>query len=179
MPQYATAEELASYLQVPSVDTITANLVLTVASGQFSQSACTWFEPTAVTYTTTGTVGSSIRLPFRPVTAVSAVRINGVAVTGWTLVKNSLWRAAGFGTSCKVPPDEVEIDLIHGLTDPTDDVKGAVLETAATAYTAPIGAVLGEKIDDYEIRVSASAGGVELTSAAQKLAQQYRGTFAA
>lgn len=177
--QYATAAELASYLQVDSVDTATANLVLSVASGQFSQSACTWFEPTAVTYTTTGTTCVSIRLPFRPVTAVSAVRINGVTVTGWTLIKNMLWRAAGFGTGCAIPPDKVEVDLTHGLAAPGDDVKGAVLETAATAYTAPVGAVLGERIDDYEIRVAASGGGVELTSAAQKLAAQYRGTFAA
>jgi len=176
--QYATAVELAGYMQ-QDLDTYTANQVLTLASGQFSQAACTWFEPTTVTYTTTGAPCPSIRLPFRPVTAVTAVRINGVAVTGWTLVKNVLYRASGFGTSCKVPPDEVEIDLTHGETAAPDDVKAAVLETGATSYATPVGAVIGETIDDWSIRYSAAGGGVQLTPSAAALAAQYRGTFAA
>lgn len=178
MVQYATATELAGYLG-QDVDTYTANQALTLASGSFSQAAQVWFEPQSVTYTTTGTVGTSIRLPFRPARSVSAVRINGVAVTGWTLVKNTLYRAAGFGTACKTPPDVVDIDLMHGEDDPTDDVKAAVIETAATAYSQPVGALLDERIDDYEIRFAAVGGGVELTGSAQKLAAQYRGTLAA
>jgi hypothetical protein len=176
--QYATAAELAGYLQ-QDVDTYTANQVLTLASGQFSQAACTWFEPVEVTWTTTGTIGSSIRLPFRPVTAVSEVRVNGAVVTGWTLVKGKLWRAAGFGSSCKVPPDVVEIDLTHGETAVPDDVKAVILETGAAAYSVPVGAVIGESIDDYQVRYAATGGGVQLTTAARELAQQYRGTFAA
>lgn len=178
MVQYATATELAGYLG-QDVDTYTADQALTLASGSFSQAAATWFASTSATFTTTGTVGTSIRLPFRPVIAVAAVRINNVAVTGWTLVKNTLWRQAGFGTSCTVPPDKVEIDLTHGYTAVPDDVKAAVLETAATAYSQPVGAVLGERIDDYEIRFAAAAGGIELTSSAAVLAKQYRGTLAA
>lgn len=178
MVQYATAVELAGYMQ-QDVDTSTANQVLTLASGQFSQAACTWFAATSATYTTLGTACTSVLLPFRPVTAVSAVRINGATVTGWTLIKNTLYRPAGFGTSCAIPPDKVEIDLTHGYSAPTDDVKAAVLETAATAYTVPVGGILGERIDDYEIRVAAADGGVQLTQFAADLAKQYRGTFAA
>jgi hypothetical protein len=163
--QYATASDLASYLQ-QDVDTATADLVLQMASDRFSLAAATWFTPMSVTYTTTGTVAPSIRLPFRPVRSVSAVRVNGVAVTGWTLVKNTLWRPAGFGTACRIPPDEVEIDLSHG-------------EDAGAAYAIPVAAVAGESIDDYQVRYSAAGGGMQLTRSAMELAAQLRGTFAA
>lgn len=178
MVQYATASELAAHLQ-QDLDTASANQALTLASGQFSQAACTWWEPQTVTYTTLGAVATSIRLPYRPVTAVTAVRINGAAVTGWTLVNGTLWRSAGFGSACKVPPDEVEIDLTHGYTEAPDDVKAVVIETAASGYSVPVAAIVGESIDDYQVRYAAAAGGVQLTSAAVALAAQYRGTFAA
>lgn len=178
MVQYATASDLASYLQ-QDVDTATADLVLQMASDRFSLAAATWFTPMSVTYTTTGTVAPSIRLPFRPVRSVSAVRVNGVAVTGWTLVKNTLWRPAGFGTACRIPPDEVEIDLSHGEDAPTGDVKAAIVETAGAAYAIPVAAVAGESIDDYQVRYSAAGGGMQLTRSAMELAAQLRGTFAA
>ena len=178
MVQYATATELAGYLQ-QDVDTYTATQALTLASGQFSQLAMTWFAATNYTYVTTGTPCTEIRLPFRPVTAVSAVRINGVAVTGFTLVKNTVYRAAGFGTSWVVPPDEVQIDLTHGYTSVPDDVKAAVIETAAAAYAVPVSAVVREAIDDYSVQYSAAGGGVQLTPSARDLALMYRGTLAA
>ena len=178
MVQYATASELAGYLQ-QDVDTYTANQALTLASSQFSQAACTWFAATSATYTTLGTPSVSIRLPFQPVTAVSAVRINGSTVTGYTLIKDTLYRASGFGTSCAIPPDKVEIDLTYGYTSVPDDVKAAVIETAAAAYSVPVSAVTSEAIDDYQVRYSAAGGGVQLTASALKLAEQYRGTLAA
>lgn len=178
MVQYATAEELAGFLE-QAVDTYTANQMLTLASGQFSQAASTWFAAQSATFTTYGTPCVAIRLPFRPVTAVSAVRINGATVTGWTLVKDTVFRAAGFGTSYPIPPDEVEIDLTHGYTSVPDDVKAAVLETAAAGYAVPVAAVVGESIDDYQVRYSAAGGGVQLTAGALRLAHEYRGTFAA
>jgi hypothetical protein len=178
MVQYATATELAGYLQ-QDLDTYTANQVLTLASNAFSQAAATWFEATSATYVTLGSRYVWIRLPFRPVTAVAAVRINGATVTGWTVIKNVVYRAAGFGLSYVIPPDEVEIDLTHGYTAPTDDVKAAVLETAATAYVIPVSAVAGEQIDDYIVRYTANEGGIRLTPSAAALAAQYRGTLAA
>lgn len=178
MVQYATASELQTYLQ-QDVDSDAADQALTLASGQFSQAACTWFAPMTVTYTTLGTQDVRIRLPFRPVTAVSQVRINGVAVTGWSLVKNMVYRPAGFGTSCVIPPDQVEIDLTHGYATVPDAVKAVVLETAAAAYSVPVSAIAGEAIDDYQVRYNATGGGVQLTRAASDLAQQYRGTLAA
>lgn len=178
MAQYATATELAGKLQ-KDLDTYSANQVLTLASGLFSRTADTWWEATTVTYTVLGTFCPSISLPFRPITAVTAVRINGVAITGWTLVKRTLWRQGGFGNSCNIPPDQVDIDLTHGYAAPTDDVKAEVLDVAAQAYDIPVGAVIGESIDDYAIRYATSGGGLQLTKSAADLAASYRGTLVA
>lgn len=179
MALYASPTDLASYLQ-QDVDTATATLVLTVASGQFSLAADTQFASTAATYTRLGTVYTSLVLPFRPVIAVQAVRINGVTVSGYTLIRNVLYRPAGFGTSFAVPPDAVQVDLTHGFTAVPDDVKAAVLESAAFAYQNPLG-LWSESIDDYSAVYPGNRGGTPsvLSGAAQALAVFYRGTLAA
>lgn len=177
MAQYATAIELAGYLQ-QDVDTYTANQVLTLASGAFSEAACTWFEAQSTTFVTLGTLRRAIPLPFRPVTAVTAMRINAVVVTGYTLIKNTVYRPVGFGTPYLLTPDKVEIDLTHGYTSVPDDVKSAVLETAASGYLQSNGTVVSERIDDYAVTFGTSGGGVQLTSSARELAMSYRGTWA-
>jgi hypothetical protein len=178
MVQYATATELAGKLQ-KDLNTYSADQVLTLASALFSRVADMWFAPTTATYTTLGTWCSSIDLPFRPVTSVTQVRINAVVTTGWTLVKNTLYRPAGFGSACQVPPDKVEIDLVHGYTSPTDDVKAEVLDVAAQAYEIPNGAEIAMSIDDYAVKYATTGGGLQLTPSARDLALMYRGTLAA
>jgi hypothetical protein len=178
MALYATPEELASYLQ-QDLDTATATLALTAASAQFSLAADTRFASTAVTYTRLGTFYTSIVLPFRPVIAVQAVRINSATVTGYTLIRNVLYRSAGFGTCFATPPDAVQVDLTHGYTAVPDDVKAAVLDMAAQAYAVPVAAVTSESIDDYAVRYTNAGGGVQLTPYAQGVAALYRGTIAA
>lgn len=178
MVQYATASELAGKLQ-KDLDTYSADQVLTLASGLFSRMANTWWASTSVTYTTTGTFCPSIDLPFRPISAVTAVRINGVVVTGWTLIKQKLWRQGGFGSSCVIPPDKVEIDLTHGYAAPTDDVKAEILDVAAQAYDIPVGALVSETIDDWAVRYATTGGGLQLTASAKDLALSYRGTLVA
>jgi hypothetical protein len=174
MALYATASELASYLQ-KDLDTSTATLVLTLASATFAREAETAFTATTVTWSTTADGCSEIELPYRPVTAVSQVRINGVIVTGWSLRLNTIYRTAGFGYRFAYPPDQADIDLTHGYTSAGDDVKGAVLETAAQAYDVPLGAISSETIDDYAVRYATSGGGIQLTASAAALAASYRG----
>jgi hypothetical protein len=170
-----TPSELASYLQ-KDLDASTANLVLTTASGMFSAAADTWWTPTSVTYTRPGTTAGWIRLPFRPITAVTAVRVNSVAITGFTLIQGVLYRASGFGSSWTDPPDVLEVDLTHGYAAATDDVKAAVLDMAALAYDVPVSAVTRESIDDYSVAFNPAAN-VRLTPSAESLAQMYRGTL--
>lgn len=178
MALYATASELASYLQ-QDLDTSTATLALTTASALFAREADTAFTATTTTWVTTGGAGTDIELPFRPVTAVSAVRLNGVVITGWTLRANALWRSAGFGTYYAFPPDELAVDLTYGYTSVPDDVKQAVLEMAAGVYHNPTGAI-SETIDDYTVRFAASSSGGGFTGSTWRdVARNYRGPLVA
>lgn len=179
MALYATPSELASYLQ-KDLDTASASLVLTVVSGRFTREAEWAFTATNVTWSTTDAGGcTELEPPYRPITAVSAVRVNGVAVTGWVLRAGVLYRTAGFGYRYGYPPDLVEVDLTHGDTSVPDDVKGAVLETAAQAYDVPVSALASESIDDYAVRYVTTGGGVQLTKSAADLAAGYRGPLVA
>lgn len=150
MAKYATESELASYLQ-KDLDTASATLALTLASGEFSAEAETWWAATTATYTVTGYGCTEIELPYRNVTTVAEVRVNGVAVTGWTLRVGTVYRLAGFGYRFAYPPDQVDIDLTHGYTIVPDDVKLATLEIAAGLYDNPT-SVASESIDDYTVR---------------------------
>lgn len=150
MAMYATAEELASYLQ-QDLDAATATQALELASADFARAADTAFAATTATWTVEGGPGTSIEIPYRPVTAVSEVRLNGAVITGWTLRHNALYRSAGFGTWYAFPPDELAVDLTYGYTSVPDDVKKAVLEIAAGIYEHP-GDAASESIDDYTVR---------------------------
>lgn len=179
---YATASELASYLK-QDVDTSTATLALQTTSQLFTVRANTAFLPTTVTYQTEAFGMRQLRLPFRPVISIQAVRIVGQAgttvVTDYSRIKTVLYRLAGFGVPGIYPPDMIEVDLTYGYGAVPDDVKGAVLESAGAAYSSPDITVKSESIDDYSVSSAADSGGVMLSEAAAKLADLYRGTFAA
>lgn len=178
MALYATASELASYLQ-KDLDTATATLVLTTASARFAREAETAWSATTVTYTDTVDGYTSVVLPYRPVTAVSAVRINGVTITGWSLRNGVLYRTAGFGYRYGTIPDQIDVDLTYGYASVPDDVKGAVLEMAAQAFEIPVGALISESIDDWAVRYATTGGGIQLTASAAALAAGYRGALIA
>jgi hypothetical protein len=180
---YASTSDLEAYLQ-QTVDSTTATLVLQVTSALFTTRAATAFLPTTTTYQVEGHGWSRIRLPYRPIISIQAVRIvtaTGVTttVTDYTRIKQTLYRLAGWGVRCAFPPDMVEVDLTHGFAAVPDDVKGAVLESAAAAYSSPDITVKSESIDDYSVSSAANTGGVMLSPAAETLAELYRGTFAA
>lgn len=190
MSQLATASELASYLQ-QDVDTSTANLALTIASARFELESGTKFSPTAATYQVEGRGQPVIALPRAPVVAVIAVRVAGVvlAASDYALVINNLYRIIGWGRIwgptvatapyIDFPPELVEVDYTYGYASTPDDVKGAVLESAAVAYNNPDATVIAEQIDDYSVRTAAGSGGFKLTPGAQTLAELYRaGGFA-
>lgn len=175
MVMYATPAELASYLQ-RDLDTATATLVLQVVSARFAELAHTRFEVTAVTYRTRASGAPVVILPYWPVVAVSAVRVNGVAVVDYTLLNGTLYRLARFGSCLSFPPDVVEVDLTYGFAAVPDDVKGAVLESAGLAYQNPE-RVMSESVDDYQVRYAAESGGTSLSVRAVELAEYYAGVL--
>lgn len=180
---YATPSELASFLQ-KDIDASTAALALQTASQLFSTRADTMFTPTSITYQTEGFGYRQLKLPFRPIISVAEVRIinqfsGTLVITDYSRIKTVLYRLIGFGVPGMFPPDMVEVDLVHGLATAGDDVKGAVLETAAAAYQGPDITVAAEAIDDYSIKMAPNTGGMSLSPAAAMLADLYRGTIAA
>jgi hypothetical protein len=175
---YCTVAELASFLK-QDVDTSTATLAIQVCSELFAKRAHTRFESTAATYSQPGVNAFEIVLPFQPLIAVSAVRIKGVAVTDYTVIGPAVYRRMGFGNWWAFPPDLVEVDYTHGYTTVPDDVKGAVLESAGAAYQSPDITTVSESIDDYTVRSSANAGGIQLSPAAYDLAAYYAGVLVA
>lgn len=181
--QYATEAELASFLK-QDIDTSTAKLALQMASQMFSTRADTMFVPTTITYQVQALGQRQLYLPFRPVSAVSAVRIinqfsGTLTITDYTRIKSILYRLIGFGVPGMFPPDMAEIDLTHGFPAAGDDVKGVVLETAGACYMNPDVSTASETIDDYTYKTAPNLGGMSLSPSALALADMYRGTIAA
>jgi hypothetical protein len=174
---YATAAELAGYLQ-QDLDTYSATQALTLASAEFSRVADTVFAATSVTWSTIGDGCVVLEIPYNDVTAVSAVRVNSVAITGWTLRLGVLYRAAGFGYAYAWPPYQVDVDLTYGQTSVPDDAKLAVLEIAGGTYEHPEGWT-SESIDDYTVRYDPSKKISPAGRPWQDVAATYRGLLIA
>ncbi len=151
MAKYATEFELASYLQ-KDLDTASATQALTLATGEFVRRARRRWAATAETYTTTATYATSLALPYRSVTAVTSLRINGVVTAvDYTLRNGAIYRLNAFGDPAAWPPDEIAVDFTYGATVIPDDVKLAVLGCAGEIYDNPTG-IVSETIDDYRIQ---------------------------
>lgn len=175
MATYPTPTELAGYLQ-KDLDTYSATQALTLAAVEFQEAADTWFESTAVTYQEAGCGGCRLVLPFRPIIAISEVRVAGVAVTDYTRIGQILYRTSGWGGPW-FPPSLVEVDLTHGYTTDRLDAKLAILEIAAGLYEHPDGSVVAETIDDYAVKYSGTP--ILPGRPWREVAATYQGAFAA
>lgn len=138
MAAFATPAELASFLQVPEVDTATATLVLDVASEDI-RSACGWniSQETVTAEEFDGTGCESIWIPTMNLTSVASVTAAGVAIppTGYRVYRygrlrrlNAYWPADNW---------TVVITYTHGYAVVPDDVKGACLVLAGSKYQNP------------------------------------------
>lgn len=176
MAKYALEVELASYLQ-QDLDTASATQALTLATGEFTRRARRRWAATAETFTTTATYATALALPYRNVTAVTALKVNGVATAvDYTLRNGTVYRSLGFGDPYAWPADEVTVEFTYGLTTIPDDVKLGVLGCAAEMYENPTGMV-SETIDDYRIQY----GGNPVTPGRdwREVADYYRGLLIA
>lgn len=100
-----------------------------------------------------------LALPGPPIQSVSAVTIDGQAVTDWKLRSNQLWRPGGWQLGCE--PSEVALTQVHGLPTVPADIVGLVCRIAAAVlvhYRAqPDGEglaakdVRAERIGDYSV----------------------------
>jgi hypothetical protein len=179
---YPTPSDLASFLK-QDVDTATATLALAKVTALFEARAKShWGGTLSTTYSKPGTGCAEIIMPFAPLVAVVQVRVKGVVLTAgtdYTVIEQSLYRRIGWGRWSAFPPDLVEVDYTYGYATVTDDVAGAVLESAGAAYSSPDITVVSESIDDYSVRSAPRTGGMTLSDSAAALADWYAGPLAA
>lgn len=182
MTAYATPSDLQAFMRT-TVDAAAATLILAKVSAMFDNKARShWGGTVAITYSKPGVGAPEIVMPYAPLVAVTQVRINGLVLTAgsdYKVIEQSLFRLMGFGIPWRFPPDLVEVDYAYGYPTVTDDVVGAVLESAAMAYNNPDPAVTSESIDDYSVKTSANMGGLRLSPGAEDLAAWYAGSLVA
>lgn len=171
LPDLAAAADLS----VRGVDASNVNLVaemLAVASSIVRGAAQSPILSTTSTVKLWATdTDNFIDLPGKPVTAVTAVALDGDVVpsTDYKLVNGRLWRMSGWGYPRE--PLEVVVTLTHGFTAVPAYVRNLVCDLAiAGMATAADGAhdsnVVAESIDDYSVTF---AQGYEATATAMEL----------
>lgn len=155
LPNLAAAADLSTR-GVDVSDTALVAEMLAVASSVVRRAAQSPILETTSTVTLWGLDdGRYLDLPGKPVTAVSSVVVDGVALAAsdFKLMDGRLWRQVGWG-GCE--PVEVVVTLTHGFLAVPADVKQLVCDLAIAGMgAAREGAhnpnVIAEKIDDYSV----------------------------
>lgn len=104
-----------------------------------------------------------LQLPGPPVRSVSAVTINGTAVTDWRLAQERLWRRCGWGVDDG--PAEVQVTLTHGLDEAPADIVDLVCTLASAGIAAagkagiPAG-VVAQAVGDFSVKYAEGADAV-------------------
>lgn len=106
-----------------------AEKALAVASTSIRDAAGSAIGVLTSTVTVTGGTARLLRLP-GPVTAVTAVEIDGTAVTDYTTLAEGLWRQCGWSNGCGPVP--VAVSLTHGLTAVPEDVVDLCAQLAVS-----------------------------------------------
>jgi hypothetical protein len=147
MAAFATPAELASHLQVASVDTATANLLLNEASSAI-RTYCGWSisSEDVVDEEFDGTGTRNLWIETLRLTLVASLVENGLPLTegvdyDWTrygkLVRNGCWPRTA---------RSVVISYTHGYTTVPDVVKGVCLDIAGRKYNNPQSTKSGSRV---------------------------------
>lgn len=180
---YPVASDLASFLK-QDIDTSTANLALAKTIALFEARAKSHWGGSANGFYDKPIYGNAqIDLPYAPVIAVSLVqliRFGGstqtlTAGTDYQRIEQTLYRRTGFGWPYFWPPDEIQVTYTYGYATVSEDVNGAILESAGAAYMNPDVTTASESIDDYSVRSMPNTGGMTLSIGAAALADWYAG----
>lgn len=140
MAAFATAAELASWLQVASVDTATANLQLNIASNAI-RTYCGWSisQETDAEETIDGECRHRFWLPTLRLTAVALVVDDGDTLTtdDYRFTRNGSLIRQGSRYWWR---NEVTVTYTHGWTEVPEVVKGVCLAIAGRGYLNPTAA---------------------------------------
>lgn len=151
----ATAEQLGILMQDTGLDADLATLLLELATGEVQGMAMQRLIAVADDEAMLiGSCSTMLELPQRPVTAVTAVTVDGDTVTDWTWPGQARWlrRSCGWGYL-----STVAVTYDHGYA--ADDYRlvpaqNATLGLAREAAVNPSG-VESESIDDYRVQYAA------------------------
>lgn len=162
LPDLATTADLSARGYVADDPTVEATM-LAVASSLVREAAGSPIAEHAATVTWWATEpGEWLDIPVKPVRSISALTLDGTAITDHKLVHGDLWRSSGW-YSCE--PVEVEATLVCGLPAVPEHIKQLVCDLAILGIdTATAGAVdprvVAERIDDYSVTFSPAAATV-------------------
>lgn len=133
-PALATAADLAALLRrtFTSEDSQYADMLLTDASDAVRDAAGVVFTVSTTVVRLAGSTGKRLRVPLCPIRDVTDVETAGVAVTGWKLVDNYLWRACGWQSGCE--PAVYDVTVEHGYTITPTPVAALVKAMAAEVF---------------------------------------------
>ncbi len=149
----ATTDDLSAHKVDVSDEGLVAALLASASSAVREAAGC------SIT-TTTGSVTLTphgerwLGLPGYAITAVSAVAIDGTAVTDYTLANGALYRERGWGYTHK--PAFVNVTYTQGLAECPADIVDLVVSLVAAGVARaedgynPQRGVSSERIDDYQ-----------------------------
>lgn len=170
----ATVEDLRKMPGVPGSDELSddqAGLLIEVATAvvQAAAGGQRILEVVDDPFTVYANYASFVRLPQQPVTAVSSVTVDGVALSAgtgsygtWRRAPGGIWRDCGWVTSAQC---EVEVSGLYTHGYPEGDQRlqlgrGAVLSLAKGVAVNPSGASR-LAIDDYQEAYDRAAAALE------------------
>lgn len=183
LPDLATTADLdargITYADKPTeVDALLAE-----ASAMVREAAGVPILQTTSTVTLTGWLHEPwLRLPGQPIRSVSAVSIDGTAVTDWRLADDRLWRELGWSTDHG--PGSVEVAMTHGLTAVPEDIVGLICAMVAaglkahrstddgTGLAARDPSLQSVRIDDYSESYATGADAAETSPTVMALPQR-------
>ena len=122
----------------PGESDLAANY-LDVASEHVRQAAGVQISQQTSTVELEGSIDVWLRPPGVPITAVSTVEIDDVAVTDWLLRSGALWRELGWASSlrwARPRPSKVVVTYTHGLPNVPADIIDLTCRLAAAALVA-------------------------------------------
>jgi hypothetical protein len=184
---FATATDLATYLEQDSVDTASATQALELATGAV-QTYCGWrILAETVTGLSLAPIGNLVALPTAYLTAVASVTEAGVPVSalgfGWTT--SGLLSRFTFGGLSAVPwRFPVVVTFTHGYAPAAipQTIKGVTLAAAARVYDNPTGLRSESAGDGQEVKSTGSSqsfAAAWLTDLEQEACRSFRADVAA
>lgn len=171
-PLASVADLEARGVTVDPSEVATVNVFLDVASALVREAAGSPISETTSTVVLEGERVSRLRLPGPPIRSVSAVLVDGQAVTGWKLASGALYGAAGWrpGTD----PSDVEVTYVHGLPTVPADIVDLVCRLAGQELSAfrsgevASRAVQSERIGDYQVTYADTESGTMILTSFQR-----------